>query len=280
MAWSLGLLLFPLMGMAQPGPSTAPDKSGFHLFNPTPRDVMRELSTDRPDKTESAYTVDAGHFQLEMDVMSVARDLDQGTRVDEWGFANMNLKVGLLNQVDLQIVVPAHQRVRTRTAAGSTTDSGVGDLSTRIKINLWGNDGGKTAFAIMPFARWPTASSSLAAHRSVEGGFINLLAVELPADFSLGLMSEFDFVRSAGPSGYDTEFVHTITVGHDIWGKLAGYVEFWSLVGTHGGDWQGTLDLGVTYSVSRDLQLDLGINLGVTRSAPDYQPFIGVSWRY
>lgn len=241
---------------------------------------MRELSTDRPDKTESAYTVDAGHFQVEMDLVSVARDLDQGSRVDEWGFANMNLKVGLLNQVDLQIIVPTHQRIRTRTAAGSTTDSGVGDLSTRLKINLWGNDGGTTAFAIMPFARWPTASSSLAAHRSVEGGFINLLAVELPADFSLGLMSEFDFVRSAGPSGYDTEFVHTITLGHDIWGKLAGYVEFWSLVGTHGGDWQGTLDLGFTYSVSEDLQLDLGINLGVTRSAPDYQPFIGVSWRY
>jgi len=46
----------------------APDKSSFHFFNPTPRSLMRELSTDRPDKTESAYTVDAGHFQIESDL--------------------------------------------------------------------------------------------------------------------------------------------------------------------------------------------------------------------
>ena len=26
------------------------DKSGYHLFNPTPREYMREMSTDRPDK--------------------------------------------------------------------------------------------------------------------------------------------------------------------------------------------------------------------------------------
>lgn len=28
---------------------------------------MRDFETDRPDVTESAYTVDAGHFQLETD---------------------------------------------------------------------------------------------------------------------------------------------------------------------------------------------------------------------
>src|SRR5947207_2540338 len=45
----------------------APDKSGYNLFHPTPRDMMRELSADRPDKTDCPFTVDAGHFQVEMD---------------------------------------------------------------------------------------------------------------------------------------------------------------------------------------------------------------------
>src|SRR5258707_15821817 len=43
------------------------DKSGYTLFNPTPREYMRAFTTDRPDLTESPFTVDAGHFQLEMD---------------------------------------------------------------------------------------------------------------------------------------------------------------------------------------------------------------------
>src|SRR5256885_9928210 len=36
------------------------NKSDFNLFNPTPPELMREFNTDRPDKTESPYTVDAG----------------------------------------------------------------------------------------------------------------------------------------------------------------------------------------------------------------------------
>ena len=44
-----------------------PDKSGYNLFNPVPENLLRDLSPDRPDATESPYTVDAGHYQLEMD---------------------------------------------------------------------------------------------------------------------------------------------------------------------------------------------------------------------
>ena len=46
------------------------DKSAFTLFNPTPSEHLRELSVDGPAKTASPYTVDAGHFQLEMNLVS------------------------------------------------------------------------------------------------------------------------------------------------------------------------------------------------------------------
>ena len=38
----------------------AADKSSYSLFNPTPDSALRDMATDRPDKTESPYTVDAG----------------------------------------------------------------------------------------------------------------------------------------------------------------------------------------------------------------------------
>jgi hypothetical protein len=37
------------------------------LFNFIPESLLRELATDRSDKTESPIAVDAGHFQFEMD---------------------------------------------------------------------------------------------------------------------------------------------------------------------------------------------------------------------
>ncbi len=265
---------------------SAIDKSGYHLFHQTPGDTLRELSTDRPDKTESPYTVDAGHFQIEMDLVSYARDHDTAngadTVVDAFAVAPVNLKVGLFNNVDLQLVLDTYNHVTTRDRQAGTTErqSGFGDITVRLKKNFWGNDGGKTAFAMMPFIKAPTNQDGLG-NRSVEGGIILPLAVELPLGWGMGLMTEFDFLRNDENSGYHTTFVNTATFSHDIIGNLGGYVEFFSEVSSQRDTpWIGTVDLGLTYGLTENIQLDAGVNLGVTKSADDYNPFIGVSVRF
>ena len=89
---------------AEAEPPASPDKSQYTLFNPTPRDLMRELSADRPDKTESAFTVDAGHFQIEADILSYSYDRHNlartDTRVETVSIAPMNLKVELQPELE------------------------------------------------------------------------------------------------------------------------------------------------------------------------------------
>ncbi|MEW6306648.1 MAG: transporter [Verrucomicrobiota bacterium] len=262
------------------------DKSKYSLINPTPRELMREMSTDRPDLTESAYTVDAGHFQIEMDLVNFAYDRRNpafaDVRVEAWSVATANVKVGLLNNLDFQMVLPTFNYVRTddRTTGTVTRNKGFGDIVLRTKLNLWGNDGGRTAFAIMPFVKLPTNQDQLG-NKAYEGGVILPLAVELPRGWSMGLMTEFDFLEDAAGTDYHVDFVNTITFSHDIVGKLGGYVEFFSSVSTEAGsDWVGSVDLGLTYALTDDIQLDAGVNYGVTRSAPDVNPFLGVSWRF
>ncbi len=262
------------------------DKSRYHLFNPTPLALMRDMSTDRPDKTESPYTVDAGHFQVELDLVSYSYDRHNtafdGTRVETFAYAPVNLKVGLCNRVDLQLVVQSYNEVRTRDlAAGTVTrQRGFGDVIPRLKVNLWGNDGGRTAFAVMPYAKLPTNQDQLG-NNSVEGGVILPLAIELPRGWGMGVMTQLDYNRDGAGDGYHPEFVNTITFSRDIIGKLGGYVEFFSSVSTErGAPWVGTADLGLTYGLTRNLQLDAGVNIGVTRSADDFNPFIGLSWRF
>jgi hypothetical protein len=266
----------------------AGDKSQYTLFNRTPRELMREMSTDRPDKTESPYTVDAGHFQFEMDLVSYSYDKERAagvtTQVDAWSVSPINLKVGLCNQVDLQVVIETWNQVRTKTRGGTSPatvrQSGFGDVTTRLKYNFWGNDGGKTAFAAMPFLKLPTNQDDLG-NNSVEGGVILPLAVELPLDFGLGLMAEFDFNRDGMGDGYHAEFVNSITVGRDIIGRLGGYVEFFSLVSAEeGSKWIGTVDFGMTYGLTERVRLDAGVNIGVTKAADDVNPFVGMSWRF
>ncbi len=272
------LALRPLL--AGPAMETAPtNKSVYHLFKPTPRAQMRALSTDRPDQTESPYTVDAGHFQVEVDFFKFTYDrrgLDGG-RSEIWDLAPLNLKFGLLNNVDLQVVADNYVSARTRNP--STRASGFGDLTTRLKINLWGNDGGTTAFGLMPFVKLPLDASGLRNGRT-EGGLIVPLAVTLPGGWNLGLMTEVDLVNDDA-GGHDTEWVNSITLSHDLIGKLGGYVEFFSVVGDAPGfDWQGQVDVGVTYGLTDNVQFDFGCNFAVTESAPDYQPFAGLSVRF
>jgi hypothetical protein len=272
---------------AQSGESKPPvDKSGYTLFNPTPGEHLREMSTDRPDKTESPYTVDAGHFQIELDFVNFTRDHDKAggadTVAESWAFAPVNLKLGLCNRVDIQFVLETFNYARTvdRVAGTRTIQRGFGDTTTRLKVNLWGDDGGTTALALMPFVKFPTSQDQLG-NNSVEGGLIVPLAVELPAGWSVGLMTEFDFLRDEAGRGRHTEFVNTVTFGHDIVGKLGGYVEFWSAVSTErDAAWQGSADVGLTYAVTENVQIDAGVNFGITTSAPDVQPFLGISIRF
>jgi len=273
---------FGLLPVAMAG-EPAPDKSRYSLFDPTPREHMREMNTDRPDKTESAYTVDAGHFQLEMDVVSYAHDaytVDH-SRVDALSVAPVNLKLGLSNRIDLQVVIEswAWVRVKDRPSGRVTRRHGFGDVTLRLKTNLWGNDGGTSAFAVMPFVKLPANRDDLG-NDCVEGGLIFPLAVELPYGFDLGTMAEFDFNEDDDGDGYHPEFVETLTLGHDIAGALAGYVELFSLASSErNSHWQATTDFGLTYAVTEDVQLDCGVNVGVTRAAEDVNPFLGLSVR-
>jgi len=260
----------------------AVDKSQFHLFHPTPDTLLREMATDRPDKTESAYTVDAGHFQVEMDLLSYTYDRSNDEKVKALGVATSNLKVGVLNNVDLQIIVETYniQRIEDRGTDMSTRLSGFGDLTLRTKINLWGNDGGPSALSVMPFVKLPTAGDELG-NGAVEGGVIFPFAMELPSEWGLGAQLEVDHLRDSLGSSYHQEFSNTVAVSHDLGEKLGFYVElFNSISNERHSAWVATFDFGFTYAVTRDIQLDAGMNIGLTDAADDFNPFIGLSMRY
>src|SRR5687768_909846 len=130
-----------LVALASTASAAPPDKSGFHLFNPTPRELMRDMETDRPDVTESPRTVDAGHFQVEASFFEYEHDDDNdgSERVETVSVLPSNLKVGLLNNVDLQLVLVPYVHESTHDQRHKTRDTadGFGDTQVRLKVNFW-----------------------------------------------------------------------------------------------------------------------------------------------
>lgn len=269
------------------GMSDVCSAADYSLFNPVPTDRLRELNTDRPDLTESPFTVDAGHFQVEMDLANYTHDHDKSSgndiRTDAWSLGAINLKAGLTPDTDIQLVIDMWNRVRTedRVLGTVTRQDGFGDMTVRVKKNLLGNDGGTTmALGIMPFVKFPTNQDGLGNH-AIEGGVIVPLSVSLPCGWDMGAMTEVDCRRDERGAGSHATLINSITAGHGLGGKLAGYVEFYSEVSAEPRTgWIGLADFGLTYGVGKNTQFDAGVNIGVTPAAPDWNPFVGVSRRF
>ena len=260
------------------------DKSGFSLFNPTPSKLLREMTTDGHGASETPYTVDAGHFQLELILVRFARDTDavdgQNFRREAWGIAPLLLKAGLFNPIDLELALEPYNIVHERLGTNSLTGRGFGDTTVRLKANIWGNDGGRTAFAVMPFLTLPTRDKDLGESR-VEGGLILPFSLRLADASYMDLTGRIGRVWNEEQRRYETEFSQSISFGDFFGRNLFAYVEFFSAVSADGrAPWVGTFDAGLIYRLSDNIQLSAGVNIGVTRSADDWSPFIGAAWRY
>ncbi len=258
----------------------AADKHGYSLFNPTPDSLLRDMSTDRPDKTESPYTVDAGRIQIETDLVAYTHDRQDGITSRAFDVLPFNLKIGLDSGTDLQLVYGTYSRVRTSGNGATETDGGTGDLVVRLKHNIWGNDGGTTAFALMPFVKIPT-NGMQSLNDDVEGGIIVPLAIDLGRAMGLGLMTEVDILKAEDGRGYEPTFVNSAALGFELTDAWGMYVEAYVERSTESGaETIATLNGGFTYAMTRNLQLDAGANIGVTDAADDLNLFVGMSQRF
>lgn len=245
-----------------------------------PATALRELSTDRPDTTESPFTVDRGYFQIELSFAEWTRTSADGARTTTLDAVPFNVRYGLDAATEVDLVVGPYARERRRVPGAATrTASGFGDVTVRLKRNLWGNDGAGTAFALLPYVTFPTSGSRGTGH--VEGGVILPFALPLAAGWGLSTMAALDLPRNEDNDGYAADVVHSASLGHDFGGGVGAYVElagFWSPDGDR--PYRATFDAGVTLARGANAQLDAGFRLGLTRATDDRAVFAGVSVRF
>lgn len=253
----------------------ADDKDKYNLFNPTPKEKMRGLNTDRPDKTESAYSVDAGHFQFETDLITYFFNEEGTGNTQEFDLNLINLKMGITNNIDIQLIVPTYNIFYESKT--NKTEQGIGDITFRTKVNIFGNDSETSALAIMPFIKFPSGSNFFT-NKYFEGGVILPFAYALPLDFSLGSMLQWNYFRNDNNTNYSNKLIATLTIGHDlIENYLGAYSEIYLEKDLSDAGLVSTLDFGLTYRPLENIQFDAGINLGLNSASDKYNPFLGLS---
>jgi len=259
-----------------------PDKNQYWLLKPTPLDQMRSFSTDRPTKSNVPYTVDAGHVQYETDLTNFTHQVTGPTRTDTLLLPNPTFKVGVTNNVDFEVNVP-FAGVRTYNTAGlpSTSLWGIGDTYLRSKVNLWGNDGGDTAAAIIPYVKAPSAPIGIG-NGAVEGGLIGPVAFNLPNSFTLLLVPEIDVLKNNLNNDYHGNYVFDVNLSREVIKNVTAYVELWS---DYNADPAAratlmSLDAAVAWVFLPNTQVDVGANFGLTSATPMVQIYAGLSQRF
>lgn len=261
------------------------DKNQYNLFNPTPADQMRPFCTDRPGKSHCAQTVDAGHFQYEGDIWNYTWDsyTPYHETIRAYTLANPNLKLGITNWAELDAFFPIYNSlaVRSLDGGGSIRAFGFGDVLLGGKVNFFGNDHGDQSLGAIGFIKVPTAARGLG--NNMAEFFLNVpYTVALPNRFSLTIEPAAALLRNAYKQGYHGDYQLIANLNRPVIGEVvvAALEVSFDYATDHNIGPRHTLDPSLQWLVTPNLQLDAGIYIGVSKAAPDYNPYVGVSFRY
>jgi hypothetical protein len=240
-------------------------------------DLTKPICADRPNKGASPCTVDAGHWQVEMDAADWTHDRAAGVTTDFGVFASTNFKYGVSPTLDLELNVAPYEVL---ASSGQGRVSGFGDLTARAK---WAVAGGDLPVTLAPFLKIPTASRAIG-NGAVEGGLVAPIGVSLPRGLSLTVNPEIDALHDSAGSGTHAAYALSAAVGRALGPEFAGAVEVWGAENEEpaGHLRQASFDLGLAWIPMKDqnLQLDAGTNLGLTRDTPALNVYVGLSRRF
>jgi hypothetical protein len=261
--------------------SNAQQQAGmrYSLFHPVPKERMREMETDRPGITESPFTVDAGHFQYETDLINLEKESSDTKKQKTLLLNHFNLKMGLTGGLSLQLGLESFgSQKETDLATGEkTTTTGIGNMNVRVKQNLLGNDGGKFAIAIMPYLNIPTAKYESGSR--VEAGLILPMQLELPSDWKLSMQLEGDRLKDTEGDALHTEFLQAVTISHEIIKDLDGMGETYYTYNFKDHSWANYLNGALQYGLGKNFKVDAGLSYGIQHDA-EKTYYLGMAVRF
>ncbi|MFD2719534.1 transporter [Hymenobacter monticola] len=278
----LSLLLLPSLTLAQAPAKTSPyDSAHFSWRKPVPRNRLRELQPDRPGVTESPFTVDAGHFQLEMDAL---RLINSGSGNDgknrELHLAYSMLKLGLSRRTDLQLELPLYSVAKQRPSDADDWQerhAGFGDVTVRVKHNFVGDDQlGKFAMSVIGYVRLPSGGN--VGDGAAEYGVVLPIDLELSDKANLEAQVEADLKYDRETNQRYVRFVPSMALEYDLTEKVGLVTEAVAMWNTEQRRWQTSANIAPIFKVTPNLQLDLGTHLALNRLT-DHEYFVGLTFR-
>jgi len=268
---SVYLLLLSLTAASQDS-----TKRQYTIFKPVPKELMRkDMETDRPDITESPFTVDAGHIQYESDFVRLKSSTENGILNKQTLVEPFTLKLGIAARVDIQFAWEPYRNEEHKGSDGSdSTYRNPGSVGIRFKYNLLGNYKGNFSLAILPYMRFPT--HRFFEHHGLEYGLMLPAEWKINDKWALGFQEEADIMSTE--EGHAFQVLQSVVLDYELADKCKFIAETFYTYDFSEHSIANFVNCGIQYDVVKNFALDGGIQQGLSHDA-GHQYYIGLSWR-
>lgn len=239
-------------------------------------DSISPIIPDRPTQAASPYLVPKGSFQVETGVMCTSRE-DVEDDVELWSIGNTLLRYGVFDNFEIRLASSFENfNVQVKDSEIDSSYTGIGPVSAGFKVFIVEEKGIRPEIAIIGLITFRHLGSK---DFSPTYSFpLGLLVVNhnITKKFSFGYNIGFSY------SGEDADgfFLYSGVLGYKISNR------FWSFAEVYGnfdhGDFPNhKADLGLTYLIRNNLQIDVSGGFGLTNSDDVSRYFMstGLSWR-
>ena len=222
----------------------------------------------RPLTTDDAWTVEKGKFQVETGFDFTRRD-----NHDREISPSLMLSYGLLERMDAGIG-SAYLFVRPKE---EENEEGLGDTEVKFKYRLFDEKDWRPAFAVSGKLKIPTASKSKGlGSGKTDFGINTIVTKNLSKRWVLHLNFGYTFI---GEHGVNNEFIYSTAAQFnfsDRWALVGEIVGVNNFNGRKGDDPVSAL-LGTYYLISDNIILDIGVEIGMNKAAPDFRLTTGLT---
>lgn len=237
------------------------------------------IGPDRPDFVDSSDVVGRGRVQLEFGLAGERTML--GGQTLRGSSTPLQLRIGVSDDWELRLASDGRLSARDGAVPG-TRERGWGDLSVGLK---WHQQDGDEE-TLRPGLGWVFRADLDTGSRAFRGQgtrpAVNFVAEwEFAGGYSLGVMPGLYVERNDEGRRYAGAVLAAV-VGKSINDRTQVFAEVagQQLASARHGGKIVTFDVGATYRVTDDLQVDAALSRGLTKQSPDVQWTIGASVRF
>ena len=234
------------------------------------------ICTDRPAKANAVCTVPTGKWQLETAAVDWLQFERSGSETETLLFGSSLLKFGISSQSDLQLGFTPYVRV----SMNGDHQSGFGDVTLRFKQRLTGANS-PVQVGLIPFVKLPTAKTGIG-NGKAEGGLALPVSFAIAGPVAATFGPEADLLADTDGHGRHLAIVQLVNLSATVASRITLVGEFWA---NWNFDPAGTIkqvsaDAALSYALSDALQLDAGVNAGLTGDTADVELSAGFSARF